>query len=401
MGMHQRTWLSLISFPLVAVFTYPMVVKPADPPKSVVKGTQDPLAGLSDIQDVLALVRDNYVDPPDLDKVIGGGIQGALERVHPLNAYLSPEDLRLGPAGPADPGITLIKRGIYAQIIAVQPGSPADQAELKPGDIIRKIDGQGIAPMSAWLLERKLKGAEGSSITLLRYASSNAELKTVSLKRELPKPLSIKVCKSEKAHHLILPDLEMGRALELKQLLSGLEPTLPVVLDLRRCMGGNLKEVALMAGFLIGPSAPLVTLQEPQKADHVLLTEGEKDFSHARLVLVTGHGTLGVPEVLCASLKKKGVAVVGDTTGGLGVERKRVLLKQGGAVELVYRRFLGPDGEKLDRQGVVPSYLLKGLKFEEDILTKVLDILEKPPLKKAEKQTLNARLNMNASDVIA
>ena len=67
---------------------------------------------------------------------------------------------------------------------------------------------------------------------------------------------------------------------------------------------------------------------------------------------------------------------MGERTAALGVQRTRILLKQGGAVELVNRRWLGAGGEKLDRQGVAPDYSLRGLQPDEDPLPKVLDALE-------------------------
>ena len=86
--MHQRTWLSILTLPFVTAFTYPMVVRQTPPAARVesAPSVKDPLAGLADVQDVLSLVRDNYVDVPDLEKVIRGGIEGVLEQAHPMNA---------------------------------------------------------------------------------------------------------------------------------------------------------------------------------------------------------------------------------------------------------------------------------------------------------------------------
>ena len=116
--MHARSWLSVLSLPLVAAFTLP-VLQQANPPShsatvDAKAAPQDPLAGLSDIQDVLSLVQQNYVDPPDMEKVVWGGVQAVLERSHPLNSYLTAEDLRLPDPGPAEAGLVVVKRSIYA-----------------------------------------------------------------------------------------------------------------------------------------------------------------------------------------------------------------------------------------------------------------------------------------------
>jgi len=348
--MHQRSWLSLLTLPLVAAFTFPVLQPVQDAPRAEARpnprAAVDPLAGLSDIQDVLTLVRDNYVDVPDMEKVINGGIQGVLERSHPLNAYLTPEDLHLPDPGPAGVGITVVKRQIYAQVVAVVPGSPAAKAGFQVSDMVRKLDGESIGPMSAWTLERRLRGQAGSQLSLLRYASANGDLKQVTLVREPIQPPPVAVRKDPRATVLGLADLGPGRAAELKALLAGLDHKLPLVLDLRQCAGGGLQEAALVAGLFVG-AGPLATIQETGKpaTELAVVPAGLPPF--AKVAVLQGSYTLGPAEALASALKKQAVPVFGERSYGLGVERTRFLLKQGGAVEVVNRRWLGAGGEYL------------------------------------------------------
>jgi carboxyl-terminal processing protease len=404
--MHQRTWLSLLTFPLVAAFSYPVVVQPTRVAKAEVQTTaQDPLAGLSDIQDVLTLVRDNYVDIPDMEKVIAGGIQGVLERAHPLNAYLSPDDLHLPDPGPASVGITVIKRQIYAQVVAVVPGSPAAKAGFQVSDMVRKLNGESIGPMSAWTLERRLRGPVGSDLTLLRYAAGSGDLKTVTLKRERIQAPPVAVRKDPRATVLAPADLHPGRAAELKAILAGLDHNLPLVLDLRQCAGGTLAEAAQVAGLFVG-AGTLATVQETGKPDLPVPVQPAGLPPFAKVAVLQGSYTLGPAEALSSALKRQGVPMFGERTYGLGVERTRFLLKQGGAVELVTRRWLGAGGEYLGAggekpealkpqegkgveprtqtlgYGVAPDYVIKAArpderagKPEEDPLPKILEIL--------------------------
>ncbi len=376
--MHARTWLSLLSLPLVAAFTMP-VVQQGNPPKPQPKtgakaAPQDPLAGLADIQDVLSLVQQNYVDAPDMEKVVSGGVQAVLERSHPLNAYLTAEDLRLPDPGPAEAGLVVLKRGIYASVMAVTPGGPAAQAGIQAGDVIRKVDGDSVGLLSAWSLERKLRGPEGASLDLYRYnATRDLTKTTLKLQRLAPGPISLK--QGTGALLVVLPDLNAGRAEQLKKAFASQDRSQTLVLDLRQCQAGSMDEAAAVAG-LLGAKGPFGTLQEAGKPDRQTLVVGSgKPF--ARMALLIGRSTLGAPEVLASCLKKSGTKVYGERTPGLGVERARFPLKQGGAVELVSRRWVGLGGEKLDRQGVVPDQIIR-LNDADDPLAKVLAALQNP-----------------------
>lgn len=376
--MHPRTWLSILSLPLVAAFTLP-VIQHGNPPKAqptAAAASQDPLAGLSDIQDVLSLVQQNYVDPPDMGKVISGGVQAVLERSHPFNSYLTQEDLRMPDPGPAEAGMVVVKRGpIYATVVAVIPGGPAAKAGIQAGDVIRKMDGDSVGRISAWALERKLRGIEGSSLDIYRYNATGDLTKTTVLRRRI-KPGAVEIKQGQGALLVSLPDLTLGRAEELKKLISTADRGQTLVLDLRQCLGGSLEEASILAG-LLGAKGTFATVQEGGKPDHNIAVAGT-GTSFARLALLVGHSTLGASEVLVSCLKKGGAKTFGERTPGLAVERKRFSLKQGGAVELVFKRWVGLGGEKLDRQGVTPDQTLR-LIDTDDPLAKVLTALAAKP----------------------
>ena len=376
--MHARSWLSVLSLPLVAAFTLP-VLQQANPPShsatvDAKAAPQDPLAGLSDIQDVLSLVQQNYVDPPDREKVVWGGVQAVLERSHPLNSYLTAEDLRLPDPGPAEAGLVVVKRSIYATVLAVVPGGPAAKAGIQAGDVIRKVDGDSVGRISTWTLERKLRGPVGSPLDLYRYNATGDLTKTTVLMQVIT-PGAVVVKQGQGALLASLPDLAPGRAGELNKALASADRGQTLVLDLRQCLKGSMDEAAAVAG-LLGAKGNFATLEEAGKPDRVLpVTESGTPFAH--LALLVGRSTLGAPEVLAACLKKGGARSFGERTVGLGVERTRFALKQGGAVELVSKRWVGLGGEKLDRQGVVPDQVLK-VADTDDPLAKVLAALQAP-----------------------
>jgi carboxyl-terminal processing protease len=377
--MHARTWLALASIPLVGVFSLP-VLQPQGVLKPKASTTsQDPLAGLADIQDVLGLVQQNYVDSPDMERVVGGGIQAVLERAHPLNSLLTAEDLRAGDPGPADAGFRYVKRGsggLYAQVTAVVPGGPAAQAGLLVGDVIRKVDGESVGLISTFQLERRLKGAEGSTLVLSKYTTAG-ELTKVTVTRRKLQSAPLALVPEKGALRVALTDLRPGRAAELSKLLEGKDRAQTLVLDLRGAFEGSYDEALKMA-TLLAPGAAFATYQEPGHPDQVQTVPAGPGLGFARLGVMLGASTQGPAEVLAACLKKAGAHVVGERSLGLALTRTRIPLRQGGGVEIVHGRWMGAGGEKLDRQGVVPSQIVRAQKPEEDVLPRLLEAIQNP-----------------------
>jgi C-terminal processing protease CtpA/Prc len=367
--------------------------KPANVGQKTVS-SDDPLAGLADIQDVLAHIRLNYVDIPDMEKVLAGGIQSALDRANILNSYLTPKEAQLPDPGPGETGMALLKDRIVAYVVGVAPGSPAAGAGLKVGDRIRRIDGESLVPLSQWALERSLKGPVGSEITLERMANENdAEQKKFVLKREKLRRPPTGQRTDPRATTVVLPDLGEGRAKDLTDLLKKTDASTPLIVDLRNCIGGSYEEAAKVAS-LLGCSGVFATLQETGQPDRPLRVPVHESISFSKIAVLVGPGTIGPSETLAAAIRHMGneggdpkasktVIFLGERTIGQAVERRRFPLKQGGAVDLVTRRWMGAGGERLDRggggarTGLAPDYSLRGIPDDASLLPRILEALQK------------------------
>ena len=314
-----------------------------------------------------------------MDKVIVGGIQAVLERAHPLNSLLSQEELRAPEPGPAEAGLKVLKRGgqgLYAQVVAVVPGGPAAQAGIQVGDVIRKVDGESVGVLSAFDLERRMKGAEGSTVALFRWAAATGDLNKVVVTRKRLAARALEVKADPQGLRLVLPDLNAGRADEVKKLLLAQDRQKPVVLDLRTCFEGQVEEARKLAGLFLS-GAPFGALQEMGKAEIPMKTPEGASLGFAKPALFLAPSTQGPAELLAAAFRKADLPAVGERTLGLMVERARFPLRQGGAVELVHKRYVGAGGEKLDRMGVVPTTAVRG-KDEAEHLQKLWDAALKP-----------------------
>lgn len=386
--MNPRNWLVLGTLPIVLGVTTPYwspmrqwsttaTAATLQDPSAIQKNevNLDQLAGLADIQDILDLMNDRYVEIPDMELVINGGIQSALEKSHPFNSWLSATDIKEEDLGVASVGMTLIKRGIYASVLAVVPGGPADRAGIRPGEVIRRLNGLSLNKMSAWKMQRLTKGPVGTELEVQRYPKDAVEPVKTQLKLEIPRVSPLGFQTSPRGSLITLSDLKPGRDKEFSALLGRLTPNQPLILDLRNSSEGT-PQVALNIANLLCSEGLFATLRTTNKPDVNLTLTPSSPRPTMKLLVIQDATTSGVAELLASALKRHGKAKnLGGRTAGLGVALGRFPLSQGGALELVMERWTGAGLEKLDQTGVNVDKPIKDFGPQDRLLDFILDNL--------------------------
>ncbi|MGE5327639.1 MAG: S41 family peptidase, partial [Deltaproteobacteria bacterium] len=141
--------------------------------------------------EVLSHIKMNYVTEPDLNKVTSGAIRGLLESLDPYSTYFTPEQykqyLAHPAAGPASIGVTLSKKMGFSTVVAVLPGSPADKAGVKAGDLIDRIDDNPARELSVVQIDRLLAGEPGTPVSISVVREVRGEPQTLKMTREVIK----------------------------------------------------------------------------------------------------------------------------------------------------------------------------------------------------------------------
>jgi len=145
--------------------------------------------------------------------------------------------------------------------------------------------GDSVGRISAWALERKLRGPVGSSLDLYRY-NATGDLTKTSVQRQLIAPGAVVLKQGQGALLVSLPDLAPGRAEELKKVLAPADRGQTLVLDLRQCLKGSMDE-ACGRGGPAGLKGNFATLEEAGKPSRVLPVTGTGTV-FARLALFAG-----------------------------------------------------------------------------------------------------------------
>jgi len=312
--------------------------------------------------EVLNRINQEYVTQPDMKKVTDGAIRGLLESLDPYSTYFTAAQyqdyLQHPDAGPADIGIFLSKRMGYATVVAVLPGSPAEKANIKPGDLIDEIDGTPARELSVVQLQRLLAGQAETKVTLTVVREARAEPQAIPVTRAvLNYPPAIAKMVDDGAGYIRVATFNKGKAQEISTRVHDLEAqgAHKLVLDLRNCAGGDVQEAIDTAGIFLekGLVAYLSGTRFPRQDLDVHPTG---TVSKLPLAVLINQSTAGPAELVASAvLGNKRGEVVGVRSFGVGVYQKPVPVGDGSALLLSVAKYYGPDGKAINDNGITPS----------------------------------------------
>src|SRR4030095_15166058 len=216
----------------------------------------DPNAQLRIFESVLQHIQNDYVDEPNMEKVRAGALRGLAYGLDPYSTYLTPEQVKEYNAGNkenAGIGAELSQVASYLYVIAPMKGSPADQAGIKPGDIIEYIDNKATRDISLYDAKQLLNGSAGSEVKL-RVLRANTTALTVSVKRGSARAAAAEIrMDAGRVGILRINSLGDSEGAEVRSRLQDLikQGAQKIVLDMRGTAGGSLNEAVAVANLFI------------------------------------------------------------------------------------------------------------------------------------------------------
>jgi carboxyl-terminal processing protease len=341
---------------------------------------------LAVFQDVVTLVMNNYLTPPEMDKVMDGAIRGMMEALDPDSCYLTAAEYEAfrDPEAhkKADIGVELTKR-YYLQVVSVLPKSPADRAGLKPGDLLKSIDGENTREVNVIVGEAMLRGGAGSPVELEVIRGRQPDPLTFRIERRdvLVSPVLFELLKDSVGYIQIAAfrpgtDTDVKRAVEVLK-AQGADR---LVLDVRNSFGRVAEEGAKVAElFVSGGVAARLQSRKGETTDLTLATD--RVAFHGPVVLLVNRGSSGAAEIVASAFRAaKRSEIVGVPTSGRSAVQKALSLGDGTAIVLSVSQYWTPDGKALLGEGLEPTVTVeRALEEEEDadaILDKGLEVLD-------------------------
>ncbi|HUY13390.1 MAG TPA: S41 family peptidase [Terriglobia bacterium] len=314
--------------------------------------------------EVLSRIKSDYVTEPNLQNVTRGAIRGLLEALDPYSTYFTPkqfQDFLAHPdSGPASVGIFLSKKFGFATVVAVLPGSPADKAGIKPGDLIDRIGESSSRELSVIQLDRELGGDPGSTVDVWVVKGARGEPQKMTLTRVIPQidPVTAKLM-DDGTGYVRISAFDKGEAEKISESVKSLEGqgAKRIVLDLRDCAGGSVNEAVDTASLFI--KSGLIAYTYGQRTPrHDIMAQPPAVVFNMPLAVLINRSTAGPAEIVAdAVLCDKRGDVVGVPSFGVGVVQKTIPVGDGSGLLLSVAKYYGPDGKAIEDNGVTPNVL--------------------------------------------
>jgi len=326
-----------------------------------VNAREDTYQHLKIFDDVLGLITGNYVDKVDIDRVMGGAMQGLADSLDPDSAFLSPAQVKQvesnAALAPGDVGIDLTRQ-YYLRVIAARDGSPAARAGLRTGDYVRAIGDQPTREMSVFEGMRALRGAPGSKVSLTIFRGSANDPHVVELTRELTPTVDVTArVAAPSVGYVRVSGVTARTADQARSQIAELTTggARHLIVDVRRTSGGSLDAGLALARLFVVNGTLAVRETKGQAKDTIAARQGDGTVALPTTVLID-NGTSGAAELFASALVgNKRADLIGEHTIGRAAQQRLIKLPDGSGLWLTTTRYLLPDGTALHEKGLAPT----------------------------------------------
>jgi carboxyl-terminal processing protease len=320
--------------------------------------------------DAFERVRANYVRPVQDSELINAAIEGMVSNLDPHSSYMDAKafaDMQIQTKGSfGGIGIQVTMENGLVKIISPIDNTPASKAGLKAGDYIAAINGASVQGLNLDGAIDKMRGPEGSKITLtiLRTTDKTTPKKPfdVTLTRAIVAVDEVTWHRDGDIGYIRMPGFNENTASGLESAVRDLKrqigPGLKgYVLDLRNNPGGLLDQAVEVSDDML-TSGEVVSTRGRHAEDTQRYDAHGGDITDGKpvVVLING-GTASASEIVAGALQDHHRAtIVGMTSFGKGSVQTIIPLGEGGgALRLTTARYYTPSGHSIQAQGIIPD----------------------------------------------
>lgn len=309
-------------------------------------------------------------------QLLYGALKGMVQSLgDPHSVFYTPEEYEKWERSLAGEytgvGMEITIRKGWVTVVTPLPGTPAEAAGIRPGDVILEVDGEST---EGWTLEQasmRIRGPEGTPVTLkVRHPDGKIEVLTIVRARIRVESVRSRYLAEERVGYVrvLRLDAETGRLLGQALGAFPLGELRGLVLDLRNNPGGYLSSAVEVASFFVDRGV-IVRTRGPSFGERLYHSRGNT-LPNLPLAVLVNEGTASGAEIVAGAIQDHEMGVlVGRKTFGKGLIQEIVLrLPEGGVLKLTTGEYLTPKGRKVHEVGLTPDIEVKRVEEAEEDL---------------------------------
>lgn len=327
------------------------------------------------IEKVKKLIDEEYLGDINEEKLINGAIKGYVSGLDDeYSEYFTKDEMdefmtsTIG--NYVGIGIYMIKDQEKNEVTVLEAikGSSAEEAGIKSGDIIKKIDDKEYTGDDFEKIPDIIKGKEGTKVKL----EIERDEKTITFEVERRKvdlyPIETKVI-DENIGYISLSSFDDECSKEFLKKYEELEKSniKSLIIDLRNNGGGIVDEALEIADYILDKDQTILITKNKKGEEQI-----EKAKSNPKIklpiIVLTNKNTASASEILAAALRENNKAtIVGENTYGKGVIQELITLSTGAGLKITTEEYYTPNRNKINKIGIKPDYEIELPKSTENI----------------------------------
>ena len=320
------------------------------------------MSGGDKLMQTIITVRNNYVDPIELDTIYEKAIPKLLSELDPHSEYIPAkmfESVNESLEGEFD-GIGIVFNAMTDTItvLSVIPKGPSDMAGVRAGDRVMRIDdrdvaGQGISQDS---MVRMMRGPRGSKVKLSVKRSAIEDLVDINITRAAIEVHSVTAAfmldKSAGIGYLRLSQFSRSSHAEICGAMERLvnEGMRSIIIDLRGNGGGFLDQVVSILNEFLDRGKLIVYTEDRHGRRVTEHSDGTGRYTDTKIAVLVDELSASSSEILAGAIQDndRGL-VIGRRTFGKGLVQAQLPFSDGSAVRLTVARYYIPSGRSIQR----------------------------------------------------
>ena len=364
--------VALITFMITSAFLYKKIGS-----SSYILGNINGVSSelIQKIYTLKSMIDSKYVSEYEEEDLINGAIKGYVQGLgDEYTEYFTKEEMD---DFKADTEGEYVGIGIYMYqnteentIVVLYPieNSPAEEAGLQYGDVIKKVDGVECNGDDFDTISDKIKGKEGTKVSLeIERKGQNLSFEIERKKIDLY-PIKHEMLENNMGY-IKISSFDEGCAKEFKTIYNELnkKDIKGLIIDLRNNGGGIVQETLEIADYILEKDDVILVTRDKDGKEEIEKSK-KNPIINVPVVVLTNGNSASASEILAAALKENEKAkVVGEKTYGKGVIQELIGLKDGSGIKITIEEYYTPNRNKINKIGVEPD---EKISLPEEVLNK-------------------------------